>query len=53
MNDKGEPTKAALAMFDPKGEKVWAGLSAEKLILAANVFFLIQPVYLIATSAVM
>jgi len=26
MNDKGEPTKAALAMFDPKGEKVWVGL---------------------------
>jgi dynein heavy chain, axonemal len=22
LNDKGEPTKAALAMFDPKGEKV-------------------------------
>jgi dynein heavy chain, axonemal len=22
-NEKGDPTKAALAMFDPKGEKVW------------------------------
>jgi dynein heavy chain, axonemal len=28
LNDKGDPTKAALAMFDPKGEKVhFAGLN--------------------------
>lgn len=26
LNDKGEPTKAALAMFDPKGEKVCLSL---------------------------